>query len=65
LLQSISDIPKDVLENMKTTIAENNVLINSKQFIDELNKLFIKYFIDELSLGGFAIEPKWDDDVPF
>ncbi|MEQ1739836.1 MAG: toll/interleukin-1 receptor domain-containing protein [Methyloglobulus sp.] len=65
LLQSISDIPKDVLENMKTTIAENNVLINSKQFIDELNKLFITYSIDKLSVGGIAVQPEWDDDIPF
>jgi TIR domain len=65
LLQSISDIPKDVLENMKTTIAENNVLINSKRFIDELNKLFNTYSIDKLSVGGVAVQPEWDDDMPF
>jgi TIR domain len=65
LLQSISDIPKEILENMKTTIAENNVLINSKQFIDELNKLFITYSIDKLSVGGVAVQPEWDDDIPF
>jgi TIR domain len=65
LLQSISNIPKDVLESMKTTIAENNVLINSKQFIDELNKLFITYSIDKLSVGGVAVQPEWDDDIPF
>ena len=65
LLQSISDIPKDVLESMKTTIAENNVLINSKQFLDELNKLFIKYSITILTVGGVAAEPEWDDDIPF
>jgi hypothetical protein len=65
LLQSISDIPKEVLENMKTTISENNVLINSKQFIDELNKLFNTYSIDKLSVGGVAVQPEWDDDIPF
>ena len=65
LLQSINDLPNDVLENMKASITENNVLINSKQFIDELNKLFSTYAVVNLSVGGVAVQPEWDDDIPF
>jgi hypothetical protein len=50
---------------MKTTISENSVLVNSKLFIDELNKLLGSYNIEGLTVGGETATTEWDDDIPF
>ncbi|MCP4268365.1 MAG: hypothetical protein GY777_22780 [Candidatus Brocadiaceae bacterium] len=64
-MQSVSGIPQDLLESMKATVSENSVLINSKKFIDELNKLLSNYSIENLIVGGVAAASEWDDDIPF
>ncbi|MDD3476457.1 MAG: toll/interleukin-1 receptor domain-containing protein [Sulfurimonas sp.] len=65
LLQSVQNIPLDVLENIKKSATENTILINSPVFINTLNKLFSDYSIDKLNVGGEAVATKWNDDVPF
>ncbi len=40
LLKSVSNIPQEVLEKIKTSVTENNILINSKKFINAINELF-------------------------
>ncbi len=65
LLQSIPDIPQDILESMKISVSENSILIKSNSFIGELNKLFSDYSIDGLRVGGVAASTEWDDDIPF
>jgi hypothetical protein len=65
LLQSVQNIPLEVLENIKKSVTENRILINSKVFINSVNKLFSIYSIEELNLGGEAVKTKWNDDIPF
>ena len=65
LLQSISNIPQEILENMKMSVSENSILMKSKNFIGELNRLFGSYSIGSLSVGGVAASTEWDDDIPF
>lgn len=65
LLQSVQNIPLEILENIKKSVTENSILINSKKFINALNALFNTYSIEKLILGGQAVETKWNDDVPF
>lgn len=65
LFQSIGDLPTDLLESMKISIAQNNILINSKLFINEINKLFTMHAIGKLSVGGIVKAPELNDDIPF
>lgn len=65
LLQSIEEIPTDILESLSGAVSENNLLIKSSPFIKEINKLFDKYFIDNLVVGGVTTAAEWDDDIPF
>lgn len=65
LLGSDSNIPNEILENIKTSITENTVLINSRKFINTVNELFSVYSIEKLNVGGVAKSDAWDDDVPF
>jgi len=65
LLQSIENIPHDILDNMKESITENDILNKSIRFIFELNKLLKNYDIAEVSVGKSVAFPDWDDDIPF
>ncbi len=65
LMQSVSGIPQEILESMKATVSENSVLINSRKFIDELNKLLSSYTIGNLIVGGVTSAAEWDADIPF
>lgn len=64
LLNSISEIPQDILESLKVAVSENSVLIKSSQFLGEFNKLLGSYSIDRLVSGGPTTK-EWDDDIPF
>ncbi len=65
LLHSIEEIPEDILKNLSDEVSENNLLINSLPFIRELNKLFDKYQIDKLVVGGMTAATELDDGIPF
>ncbi|MDD2949967.1 MAG: toll/interleukin-1 receptor domain-containing protein [Sulfuricurvum sp.] len=65
LLQSVQNIPLEILENIKKSATENTILINSQIFVNALNELFSEYSIEKLNLGGEAVATQWNDDVPF
>lgn len=65
LLHSIAKLPQDILDSMKIAISENSVLVNSKVFIDELNKLLSSNNIEGLAIGGETATTEWDDNIPF
>jgi len=65
IMRSIVDISKDVIENMRLSIVQNKILIDSNSFVEEMNKLFNQYSIEKINLGGMVVQPKWDDDIPF
>ena len=64
-MRSIVEISKDVIENMRLSIVQNKILIDSNSFVEEMNKLFNQYSIEKINLGGMVVQPKWDDDIPF
>jgi len=65
LLQSAKNIPKEILNNIKESVAENKILINSNSFIKSINELFSKHDIENLNVGGVTVSNEWDDDIPF
>ncbi len=65
ILQSIEDIPSEILESLKSSVEENTVLINSELFIKKINVLFGRHSIERIVFGKIAGASKWDDDIPF
>lgn len=64
ILGSVKNIPPEILETLKQSVADNNVLINEQIFINDLNKILSAYSIDEVNLGG-KIKPEAWDEIPF
>jgi len=63
-LQSIKNIPQEILDTMKMSVSENNVLNKSEKFINRFNQLLTEYDITKLSIGSVNLTNEWDD-VPF
>lgn len=65
LLKTVNNIPLDIIEKIKESVTENNLLINAQGFITSINKLFISYSVPKLIVGSVAVSSEWDDDIPF
>lgn len=65
LLKTVNNIPLDIIEKIKESVTENNLLINTQDFITSLNELFSNYSVTKLNVGGVAVSSEWDDDIPF
>lgn len=65
LMQSLAEIPANILENLKTAVSENSILIKNANFIEQLNKLLSSYLIDQLAVGGMVAPDEWNSDIPF
>ena len=68
ILANIPDLPTDIIERLKETVIDNNVLMDSKKFIEQINKLLPKYSVPRINTKDDDIPP-WeklpDDDIPF
>tara|TARA_R110000787_G_scaffold248542_3_gene354090 strand:+ start:3829 stop:4755 length:927 start_codon:yes stop_codon:yes gene_type:complete len=64
LLQEQHDIAKDSLESLRIEVNDNQLLIKSSNFVQELNSLFNRNGIENIKVGG-AQKTEWDDDIPF
>ena len=68
ILENITELPIDILERLKEMVIDNKVLMDSKKFIEQINKLFPKYSISRISTADDDVPP-WesvlDDDIPF
>lgn len=64
VLKSIDLVPIDNLESLKVKVKENNLLIESSQFIAAINAMFTKFNVSKMVLGSQPPEEEWDD-IPF
>lgn len=64
VFKSLDSVPVDILENLKQQVADNKILIESKDFLVAFNSMLNKFNIEKLLSGNSAQEAEWDD-VPF
>jgi hypothetical protein len=64
ILNSIENIPNDILESLKQQIAENHVLSESQELLDAINTLLTKYGLSKVFIGSAEAEQDWDE-IPF
>jgi hypothetical protein len=65
VLKEQTGLPKESLESLRSEVEDNNVLIKSDDFVEQLNTLLKAHDVEQLQAGGFAKVPSWDDDIPF
>lgn len=64
ILGSINNIPTDILEKLRQSVLDNNILINEETIVRNLNEILLIYSISEIILGG-QIKPEEWDKIPF
>lgn len=64
ILKSIESIATESLENLKTSIKDNNVLSESELFTKRLNEVLAKFGVAKLTMKEVPAEQHWDD-IPF
>lgn len=68
ILDNIPELPTDTLERLKEMVIDNNVLIDSQIFIEQINLIFSEYSVSRISTNDEEIPP-WEkepnEDIPF
>ena len=64
ILSDIDNLPNDELEQLRSAVTDNSVLIKSEHFKISINKLFGKYNIQSV-IDTAAAFADFDDDIPF
>ena len=64
IFNSLDGVPSEILENLKQQVVDNSRLTESKEFIDNLNRMLSKFDVQNLTLGKTEQEAEWDD-IPF
>lgn len=64
ILKSLDSIPVEVLENLKQQIVDNNRLMESKEFLENLNAMLSKFNVKKMQAKNKEQEVEWDD-LPF
>ena len=64
IIKSLESIPADILENLKVQIADNKLLTDSQDFINQLNAMLTKFKVSKLLVGAPSKQKEWDE-VPF
>lgn len=64
IFKSLESVPSDILENLKQQVADNPRLSESKEFIDSLNFMLVKFNVQKIVIGTAEQEEEWDD-IPF
>jgi len=65
ILDTISDLPTDILSTLRQQITENHILIESQKLLNSINKLLAKYDLPKVIVGSISREHDWDEDIPF
>ncbi len=65
ILDTISDLPTDILATLRQQITENHILIESQKLLNSINKLLAKYDLPKVIVGSISTEKDWDEDIPF
>lgn len=64
ILESVENVPHDLLENLKVQVTENSVLIKSKKFISSFNSMLNSFNVQSVTTGHKPESINWDD-LPF
>ena len=64
IFQSLESVPADILENLKQQVADNSRLSESREFLDSLNSMLVKFDVKKIVIGASEQEKEWDD-LPF
>lgn len=64
IFKSLDSIPSEILENLKQQVLDNTLLTDSKEFIDNLNSMLVKYNAKRIVVKTIKSETEWDD-IPF
>ncbi|EPA0074238.1 MULTISPECIES: toll/interleukin-1 receptor domain-containing protein [Enterobacter] len=64
IFNSLTLVPSDILESLKQQIIKNKRLVDSKEFLNNLNSMLDKFNVEKLKSGNIEQETEWDD-IPF
>lgn len=64
IFNSLTVVPAEILENLKQQITKNKRLVDSKEFLSNLNLMLEKFNVEKLITGNIEQETEWDD-IPF
>lgn len=64
ILKALDTVPVDLLQNLKTQVADNKLLIESKDFLVAFNAMLNKFNVPKFVSGNAKQETGWDD-IPF
>ncbi len=64
IIKSLESIPADILENLKVQVADNKLLTDSQDFINQLNAMLTKFNVSKLLVGAPSKQKEWDE-IPF
>lgn len=64
ILKALDNIPTDTLENLKEQVVDNKNLIESAEFLDNLNSTLVKFNVPKLIISKTIVDLEWDD-IPF
>lgn len=64
IFNTLNSVPPDILESLKQQVTNNRRLINSKEFISNLNAMLKKFNLEKIQIGTMEQEIEWED-IPF
>ena len=64
IIKLLESIPIDILENLKVQVADNKLLTDSQNFINQLNIMLTKFKVSKLQIGPPSKQKEWDG-IPF
>jgi len=64
IINSLEAIPTDILENLKVQIIDNNLLIESQDFVNKMNLMLTKFNVSKMFVGITTKQKEWDE-IPF
>jgi hypothetical protein len=64
IMKSLEAIPTDILENLKIQIADNKLLTESNNFVNQLNSMLTKFKVGKLLIGTPSKQKEWGK-IPF
>lgn len=64
ILKSLESIPSEILENLKQQVLDNSRLMESSDFLENLNAMLSKFKVQKMQAKNKKQETEWDD-IPF
>lgn len=64
ILKALDSVPTDLLQNLRKQVADNKLLVESKDFLVVFNTMLNKFNVQKLVTGNIKQETEWDE-IPF